>query len=219
MPPPRSPSPVRPATPGTLAAPAPVALSVRATLAGDARGALPPTLRRLTIGLPDGFATALEGTVACDREALALGGPGACPAASRLGAGAASFVYVAGLIRIAATTEELTLVRGAGDGVLLYLRVTQPTTVAYVLPGTLTARRDRDRPRARSPSRRAATPSCARSAWTSPAASPAGPCPAGAWTFAGRFEFTGGGAAAAGGAVGLRRLGHGAGRHRAAACA
>ena len=46
------------------------------------------------------------------------------------------------MVRVAASTAELALFRGDGaeDGVLLYVRVTRPTALAFVLPGTLSAR-------------------------------------------------------------------------------
>jgi len=186
---------VLPATAGTAQAPAPVALSVRASLTGDARGSLPPTLRRLSLGLPAGFSTTLADVPACARETLALRGPGACPAGARLGAGSASFVYVAGVVRVAASTEELTLVRGDGapDSVLLYLRVTRPTPLTFVLPGRLTAAAiavDLDEV-ADPPSGYAVVRSLALDVARGVVA---GPCPAGAWTFRAHLQFTTGAA-------------------------
>jgi hypothetical protein len=96
-------------------------------------------------------------------------------------------------VRIAASTEELTLVRGGGDTVLLYLRVTRPTTLTYVLPGTLTASaiavdlsEVADPPSGYAVARAFALDLARGVA--------AGPCPAGAWSFSARLEFVGGGA-------------------------
>ncbi len=131
---------VTPARPAASPARAPVSVAIRASLGADRRGALPPTLRALSISTPAGFQTALAGTPSCAQDTLELGGPGACPGGSKLGAGSASFVYVAGALRIAASTRELSVFRGPGDAILAYVEVSQPTTFSVVLPGTLSAR-------------------------------------------------------------------------------
>jgi hypothetical protein len=97
-------------------------------------------LRALAVSMPAGFATALAGTSSCARNELELSGPAACPASSRPGSGSASFVYVAGAVRIVASTSELSVFRGAGEAILACVRVRQPTTFMVVLPGTLAAR-------------------------------------------------------------------------------
>lgn len=117
----------------------PVTVSIGAALSASARGGLPPTLRGLAVAMPPGFATALDETSPCARDDLELRGPAACPASAALGSGSASFVYVAGALRIGASTRELRVFRGAGDAILVYVRVTQPAPFAVVLPGTLAA--------------------------------------------------------------------------------
>lgn len=118
-------------------APQPVRVGLSARLSGTA----PPPVRRLAIVLPDGFATALGAIASCANPDFATNGSGACPAAARLGAGAASFVYVSGGLRIAASTDELVIFHGeraGGRSVLhLYAKITKPTTFAFSIPGTV----------------------------------------------------------------------------------
>ncbi|MDP2711683.1 MAG: hypothetical protein Q8O56_10740, partial [Solirubrobacteraceae bacterium] len=191
---------VRPATGGTTAAPAPITIAVRASFAGDAPGTLPAALRGLTIAMPDGFARALAGTTPCARADLAGRGPAACPASSRLGSGSASFVYVTGALRIPASTDELSLFRGPGDTLLMYLRVTQPATLAIVVPGALTARPAPAGPLITFDLSAAAQVAgggsvvVTRAAFDLRRGLAAGPCnAAGHWTFRARLAFAGGG--------------------------
>ncbi len=131
---------VRPSTPGTAAAPVPVTVAVRASLQPDSPGGLPPSLRGLAIAMPDGFATALGGTTSCVRAELEARGSSACPAGSKLGSGSAAFTITLSGFAIPAETEEVGLFRGAGDELLLYLRIARPAAFSVVLPGTLSAR-------------------------------------------------------------------------------
>ena len=131
---------VRPATAGTAAAPVPVTVAVRASLGADSAGGVAPSLRGLAIAMPDGFATALGGTASCVRAELEARGSSACPASSKLGSGSAAFTITLGGLAIPAETAEVGLFRGAGDELLLYLRVASPAAVSVVLPGTLTSR-------------------------------------------------------------------------------
>lgn len=98
-------------------------------------------MRRLVIVLPDGFTTALDAIASCATPDFGANGSAACPAASRLGVGSASFVYVSGGLRIPATTDELALfhgVRTSGRSALhLYLKITRPAAFAFAIPGTV----------------------------------------------------------------------------------
>ena len=131
---------------------------------------------------------------ACRRK-LEIQGPAACPPASKLGSGSAAFVYVAGALRIRASTRELSVFRGAGEAVLVYVRVTQPTTFAVVLPGTLEPRPAPAGPRLSLDLGRIARIEGGGSAVVTRIAVSlvrglqAGPCP---WAFAARLDYAGG---------------------------
>ena len=127
---------VRPPTPGTVAAPNPVAVAVQANL----EGGLPGSVQMLSVAMPDGFATALAGTSTCSAAQLQSGGSAACPASSKLGSGSADFTVRLSPFALAGSTEEAGVFRGEGDVVLLYVRIERPAAVKVVLPGTLTAR-------------------------------------------------------------------------------
>ncbi len=187
---------VTPARPATTPAGSPVELAIRAALSAAARGTLPPTLRALSLAMPAGFQIALADVPPCSQDVLELRGPAACPTGSRIGAGSASFVYVAGALRISATTRELSVFRGPGTAILVYVRVTQPTTFAVVLTGTLEDRPAPAGPRLSLDLARIARIEGGGSAVVTRLAVDlsrglrSGPCP---WTFTARLNYAGGG--------------------------
>lgn len=128
---------VTPVGSAVAGAPQPVRVALGARLSGTT----PPPVRRLALALPDGFTTALGTIASCGNPDFANNGSGACPAAARLGAGAASFVYASGGLRIPASTDELVLFHGPrADGrstLHLYLKITKPTTFTFAIPGTI----------------------------------------------------------------------------------
>lgn len=190
-----------PATPGAATASQPVKLAVRASV-GAASGATPPPVRKLSIALPDGFTTTLPAIASCSAPDFAAAGSAACPAASRLGAGSASFVYVAGAARIAASTEELVLFHGAREGgrsaLHLFLRIAKPVAFSLSVPGTIEDRAAPAGPLVTFDLSRVAQPggdasiAVTRAAFDVERGLVGGPCPAGSWTFAARLEYVGG---------------------------
>jgi len=190
---------VTPPVPGSAAAPLPVAVAIGVSVSPSAPGALPPMLRTLAISTPDGFGTTLAGATACTRDALEQGGPQGCPPDSKLGSGSAEFIYVAGALRIRASTRELTIVRGDGDAILVHAAVTQPAPFSIVLPGALTARPAPAGPlltldlgslaRIDGGGRAVVT----RATFDLERGLASGPCPTGAWAFGAQLEYAGGG--------------------------
>ena len=192
-----------PATPGAPTASQPIKLAIRATV-DAASNATPPAVRKLQIALPDGFTTTLPAIASCIAPDFDASGSAACPADSRLGTGSASFVYAAGAVRIAASTEEVVLFhgarRGATSGLHLYARIAKPIAFSFSIPGTI-----EDRPAPAGPLvtfdlSRVAQPDAStrvavtRAAFDLDRGLVGGPCPAGLWTFAARLEYVGGGA-------------------------
>ncbi|WP_354699369.1 hypothetical protein DSM112329_05084 [Paraconexibacter sp. AEG42_29] len=127
---------VDPAVGGTAAAPSPVA--ARLTLAVGSQDRPPAEARELAVAFPQGFTFTGVRAAVCDAEDLGVRGPTACPSGSQIGAGQASFVYLPSSLRIRGTTDAMALYAAGPGKVLLYLHVTQPTTLAFVFPGTVT---------------------------------------------------------------------------------
>ena len=193
---------VTPPTPGTPTAPQPVAVGLRADLPAPS-GSSAPTLRGLAVALPDGFTTTLSAVPSCLNPDFKANGSAACPATSRLGTGSASFLYLSGGLRIPASTEELALFHGARSGaqsvLYLYLKITRPATLSFVVPGTID-----DRPAPLGPLVTfdlaqlgqlggGASVAVTQAAFDVQRALAAGICPAtGRWTFATRLEYANG---------------------------
>jgi hypothetical protein len=194
---------VTPPTPGTPTAPQPVSIGLRADLPAPS-GSTAPALTRLAVALPEGFTTTLSQVPSCLTPDFKANGSAACPATSRLGAGSASFVYIAGGLRIPASTDELVLFHGARSGtqsvLYLYLKISRPASFSLVVPGTID-----DRPSPAGPLVTfdlaqlgqiggGGSVSVTRAAFDVQRALAAGLCPAtGRWTFAARLEYAGGG--------------------------
>lgn len=193
--------------PGSATAPQPVRVGIDAALPA-ASGATQPALRTLSVALPGGFTTTLDTIVSCSRPAFETSGSAACPAGSRLGAGSASFVYASGGLRIPASTDELVLFHGertasaTGPGkqsaLYLYLRITKPIALSFVVPGTVV-----DRPAPAGPlvtfdlgavaqPGGGASVSVTRAAFEIARGLAAGACAAGRWTFKARLQYVGG---------------------------
>lgn len=113
-------------TPGVLASAGPVVVNVHTTVTPDPSGAL-PQLRALGLRMPSGFSM-VAGIPPCDAKAIATP---AC-AASKLGTGKASVQVFS--VNVSATTQELSIFRGAGNSILAYVKVAGRSTV---LPGIL----------------------------------------------------------------------------------
>lgn len=189
---------VQPSTPGTAEAPNPVELVASATVSADAPGALPAQLRRVELSLPDGFTTALRGVTVCDKASLERHGPASCSPASRIGSGRASFIFALGLLRVPSSTQELTVFRGSGDGILVFARITHPVATSIVLPGTIVTKPSPAGPLMTLDLTKVGNRAGGASAVATEAvvritrAFAAGPCLAGSWTFAARLEFADG---------------------------
>ena len=190
---------VSPATRGTATALQPVKVAIRTSITAAGAAPAPPAIRKLTIELPDGFTTTLPSIASCIAPDFAAKGSAACPAASRLGAGSASFAYVSGPVRIAASTEELVLFHGPREQTKstlhLYLRIAKPVALSLAIPGTI-----EDRPAPRGPLvvfdlTKVAEPddqsriSVTKAAFDLERGLVGGPCPRGTWTFAARLEY------------------------------
>jgi len=188
---------VTPADAGTAAAPKPVAVGLRADLT-TADGFAPPALRAFTIAAPDGFALALAGTTSCTRAVLESAGPGGCPASSKLGSGSASLLFDISQLRVPAFTRELSVFRGPGDELLVYVLVTQPATFSIVVPGRLMARPAPLGPLVTLDFSAAASVAggsvtIRRASFDLVRGLAAGPCPAKRWTFGVRLAYFNGG--------------------------
>lgn len=200
---------VTPPAPGTAGAPNPVAVGLRATLPAPSADAAPRPINGLQISLPDGFATTLASVPSCLEPRFAARGAAGCPADTRLGAGSASFVYVAGSLRFNASTDELMLFHGARrrtasgyeSTVLLYARVTKPIYYVFSIAGTIEDRQPPLGPLVTfdlgdvvNPAE-GGTVSVTRAAFDVERGFAAGPCGAGGrWTFGLRLQYVTGAA-------------------------
>lgn len=195
---------VTPATPGTAAAPAPVAVALRATLATAETAKTQRPLSRLEIALPDGFTTTLSKIPSCVKPIFAAYGSDACPAATRLGSGAASFVFALPGLSEPGLTDEIALFHGTRSGarsdLYLYVHVSQPIRAQFVVAGTILDRPAPAGPLVSFDLSRLAKPASSVSVSVTRAALEiaqglaAGPCGAsGYWTFRARLDYATGG--------------------------
>ncbi|HWI08030.1 MAG TPA: hypothetical protein VNT54_10990 [Solirubrobacteraceae bacterium] len=199
---------VTPATPGTAGAPNPVAVGLRATLTGRSN-ATPRPIRGLQISLPDGFATTLASIPSCLEPRFAARGAAGCPPQTRLGVGSASFVYVAGGLRLNASTDELMLFHGerrrttiGHESTLhLYARVTKPIHYVFSIAGRIDDRQPPLGPLVSFDLGDVANPpeggtvSVTRAAFDVDRGFAAGPCGAGGrWAFGLRLQYVSGAA-------------------------
>jgi len=195
---------VTPATPGSAAAPVPVAVAVRAALDAATTAKTQRPLSRLEIALPDGFTTTLSKIPSCVEPIFAAYGSQACPAATRLGSGAASFVFALPGLKEGGATDEIALFHGtrsAGQSDLyLYVHVSKPIRAQFVVPGTIV-----DRPAPAGPlvsfdlsgfakPTSSVSVSVTRAALEITQGLAAGPCGvSGYWTFRARLDYATGG--------------------------
>ena len=197
---------VTPGTPGTTAAPNPVTVGLRATLSAPA-GGTPKPIRGLQISLPDGFATTLASIPSCLEPRFHARRAAGCPPESRLGGGSASFVYVAGGLRLSGTTDEMLLFHGerrrtaSGHESTLYLYALVSRPIHYIFS---IAGRIEDRPPPAGPlvtfdlgnvanPAEGGTVSVTRAAFDIDRGLAAGPCGTGGrWTFGLRLQYVAG---------------------------
>jgi hypothetical protein len=168
-------------TAGTPPTTGPVAIDVHMAVTDTP----PPQLRALGVRMPPGFATVP--VPSCDSNALQAQGSRAC-ATAKLGTGKAS-AYVPSLGTV--TTRELSIFRGAGDGIILYARI--DTGIAGIrtvlLPGVLGGR-PTDPPLLKFQLDKIGMGAALTSAdMTLTRGLQAGPCPSGLWTFRAQLEF------------------------------
>jgi hypothetical protein len=193
---------VTPPTPGTVSAPVPVAVAVRATLDAQTASTQRP-LSRLQIALPDGFTTTLSKIPSCVEPVFAAYGSQACPAATRLGSGTASFVFALPGLKEGGATDEIVLFHGARSAgqsdLYLYVHVSKPIRAQFVVPGTIADRPAPAGPLVSFDLSGFAKPTSSVSVSVTAAALEiaqglaAGPCDlSGHWTFRARLDYTSG---------------------------
>jgi hypothetical protein len=181
-----------------------VAVAVRAALAAADTARTQRPLSRLEIALPDGFTTTLSKVPSCVEPVFAAYGSQACPATTRLGSGAASFVFALPGLKEGGATDEIALFHGTRSGaqseLYLYVHVSRPIRAQFVVPGTIV-----DRPAPAGPlvsfdlsgfakPTSSVSVSVTRAALDIAQGLAAGPCEvSGYWTFRARLDYASGG--------------------------